>query len=199
MVLQTGRPVPPPGPRGRVPRLYRCNERLRLLAVPASLRCLTLTVTAVRLFRSHRRRRAVVGLERLGALLLCALDGRNDELSQVPGESSACMPRSWTPVGPRCQVVAAPRCGLPYSGRRRLPLLPCFEARSRGLHAPCLRFAREVARQDARLGSVWLTNLHGRGDIPLDSIVRFQCWIIITSSSPRLCLAQPETGGLKRQ
>jgi len=67
------------------------------------------------------------------------------EISQVPGESTACMPCSATPTRPETP------------GRRDAPILPseketssalvtdCFGAQSHGLHTRCLRFAAGIA------------------------------------------------------
>jgi hypothetical protein len=194
MVLLTGRPFPPPGPRGRVPRLLRYYERLRLLIAPTSLRhpyAWWFCRASLSLPSTSTRRRGP------GAFPRCSVALLSTEAMSSPrflGDPNARMPRSWTPAGPQCQVVATPQHGLPDSGRRRLPQFPCFEARSRGLRAPCLRFARTVACQDARLGSAWLTRPSRAGDIPLGPSMRFQSWIM-TSSSSRLFLAQPDFGG----
>jgi len=60
------------------------------------------------------------------------------------GNPYARMPRSPTPVDPSSQAITALRCCLPLCRRRRLPQFFDFGALSRGLHAPCLRFAAGV-------------------------------------------------------
>ena len=60
------------------------------------------------------------------------------------GNPHADMPRSSTPVEPSSQAVSAFRCCLPAIKRRRLPHFDHFGAQSRGLPAPCLRFAAWV-------------------------------------------------------
>ena len=57
------------------------------------------------------------------------------EVSQVPGESMACMPCSLTPAKPGLLVWAEIRCCLPGVIRRRPSRMICLEARSHGLHA----------------------------------------------------------------
>ena len=56
------------------------------------------------------------------------------------------MPRSSTPADPTTLAARrAVRCGLPLRKRRRLRDQFPFEAQSRGLHTPCVRFAAGVA------------------------------------------------------
>ena len=86
----------------------------------------------------------------------------------LPGSwgTSACVPRSSTPVEPQRQVFSTPRCCLPSLGRRRPPQPESLGAQSRGPHARCLRFAARVAPAPRKTRFRLVTNLAGRGSIP---------------------------------
>jgi hypothetical protein len=75
--------------------------------------------------------------------------------------------------------------------RRRLPPRDAFEAPSRGLHTPCVRFTSTVTRRRATLGSGCGPALPGGIGYPLGSTERFpsSCSHYMTSPFPRLRLA----------
>ena len=71
--------------------------------------------------------------------------GGDGEVSQVPGRPSAGMPRSSTPAD-RLHLATPMQAMLPSANlTTSAPQLITFEARSRGLQAPCVRFAAGVA------------------------------------------------------
>ena len=118
----TRQPLPSPGSLGRVPRLHRYYELLRLpTARPAALRCLAWR------YRPHR--------------------GGNGRTSQVPGEPTYRHAAFSDPGGSRARC----RCCAPSVAFRHVDDVGSrndmtFGAQSRGLPAPCVRFAASVAR-----------------------------------------------------
>jgi hypothetical protein len=148
----TRHPLPSTGSLGSVPPLLRYNEVLGLLVVhPASLRFLRSAVPS--------------------------FDGA-DEISQVPGEPSAHVPRSPTPVGPPrsfepfglAALLFLWRWCLPRLRRRRRPPRSPFGAQSRGPYARCLRFAATVTRAPRKTRFRLVVHLGRSGFAPAGSL-----------------------------
>jgi len=92
-------PLPSAGSLGSLLQLLRYYEVIRLLV--ALLASLVLLGSAIPLLRRLFAPYARATRRSLGLGLTVALPfrGGGDELSQVPGQSLACMPRSQTPAG----------------------------------------------------------------------------------------------------
>ncbi len=104
----------------------------------------------------------------------------DDEASQVPGGPHADMPRFSDPGEPAAPGHPVLPCCLPVCERRRRSrLMTGFGARSRGLSAPCLRFATSVALGHARLGSGWWPALARRDWLPAGSLREVSDYVIV--------------------
>jgi hypothetical protein len=165
-------------PAARVPRLQRYYGALRfpaVLAVP--LRFLRKTVTAPRAcVRSGQARR------RLGARgVTVRPPPRKPELIETEtvgrpkflGNPPVPRPCSLTPAGPDTPCLDGAPTWPPYASQRRLHARGNFGAEWHGLGTPCLRFARWVTPQDARLGAGCWPGSTRRDSDPQDSDERF--------------------------
>ena len=158
-VPSSGRPFPPPGPLGRVPRLHGYYERLRFPTVPPGpLRCLRRPVPRgamrLRLARlsapadrrvsgpSHRTRRTGQGLLSRSPSLRLFFAVEAVGPPRFLGNPPADVPRSPTPAGPTTPGPSR-RVGAAFTENHPLGSRDCkpFGAPSRGPSTRCLRFA----------------------------------------------------------
>jgi hypothetical protein len=154
---------------GWVPRLRRYHGQLGLPALLSRLArfpSLGGTSLALCLRSSRAHERGSHGPGRCFGSRPSSLFAR--KALDLPGSwgTSACVPRSSTPVEPLRQVFSAPRCCLPCLGRRRPPQPNSLGAQSRDPHARCLRFAARVTPAPRKTRFRLVTNLAGRGSIP---------------------------------
>jgi len=140
--------LPSKGSSGKVPLLQRYCAVLRIPAArPTALRRLRLAVPRLGSLCAPRRGRAppawVLGLvTRLPSGTLNVETTGPPRFLDIP---HTCMPRSWTPVKSRYPA----RSWYLDSAFRNNDAVGLhdygpFGARSRGLHAPCVRFAKRV-------------------------------------------------------
>ena len=148
-VPPAGAPFPPRGLVGSIPPLRRYYETLRLLAVhPPALRCLRPAVPSEHLrLRSVGRQGAASTASGLVSRCppLGGLYDGDDEASRVPGKPT----RTHATRSDPGEVAASTasemrRDSLPSNARRRPSQTMHFGAQSRGLRAPCERFAPGV-------------------------------------------------------
>ena len=158
-VPSSGRPFPPPGPLGRVPRLHGYYERLRFPTVPPGpLRCLRRPVPRgamrLRLARlsapadrrvsgpSHRTRRTGQGLLSRSPSLRLFFAVEAVGPPRFLGNPPADVPHSPTPAGPTTPGPSQ-RVGAAFTENHPLGSRDCkpFGALSRGPSTHCLRFA----------------------------------------------------------
>ena len=95
------------------------------------------------------------------ASLTASLSAEGTGPPKFLGNPHADMPRSPTPAEPSSQAISTLRCCLPVIKRRRLPHFDHFGALSRGLSAPCLRFAAWVAPRPRKTRFRLLANFAG--------------------------------------
>ena len=94
----------------------------------------------------------------------------DDEDSQVPEGPFCGRAPFFDPGEPATSGHPTLPCCLPESERRRhSQLMTVFGAQSRGLSAPCLRFAVSITLHHARLGSGRWPAFSGRDSIPAGS------------------------------
>ena len=118
----------------------------------------------------------------------------DDWASQVPGVPPVCMPRSMTPVRlPRKANTARPCC-LPIIPRRRLPRYDSFEAQSRGLQTPCVRFTPRVTPTPRNTRFRLVANLCRAGLFTRRVLMKGFIAHSRYSPPPRLRLAQGMSG-----
>ncbi len=187
------RPLRSTGSFGSVPPLPRYYWTLRLpISRLPQLRCLRPEIPPMRLLFAPRR----IGAPRCEAGVISVVASPTTSLSvekmgppKFLGNPHADMPRSSTPVEPSSQAVSAFRCCLPAIKRRRLPHFDHFGALSRGLPAPCLRFAAWVTPRPCKTRFRLLASFAG-GDWLLPG---FLCKVsdsyLLSSPLPKLRLA----------
>lgn len=154
---------------GWVPRLRRYHGQLGLPALLSRLARFpslggTSLALCLRLSRAHERGSHGPG-RCLGSRPSSISRGRR-WISQVPGEPPHACPGLRPRWSLRARSFSAPRCCLPFLGRRRPPQPETLGAQSRGPHARCLRFAARVAPAPRKTRFRLVTNLAGRGSIP---------------------------------
>ena len=145
-------PVPPSLPRGLVgsiPPLRRYYETLRLLAVhPPALRCLRPAVPS-RAPAASLRRTPGAASTASGVVSRCPPPGGlydgDDEASRVPGKPTRTHATRSDPGAVAASTASEMRRdSLPSNAQRRPSQTMHFGAQSRGLRAPCERFAPGV-------------------------------------------------------
>ena len=178
-VPPAGAPFPPRGRVGSIPPLRRYYETLRLLAVhPPALRCLRPAVPSEHLPASLRRTPGAASTAS-GVVSRCpppgGLSDGDDEASRVPGKPTRTHATRSDPGEVAASTASETRRDdLPSNARRRPSHSMHFGAQSRGLRAPCERFAPGVTQAHASLGSGWRPTLAGWDWIPTGCRTRFR-------------------------
>jgi len=92
---------------------------------------------------------------------------RREDLPGSPADPCTCAPSLLRPRRIECRWPVARHPMLPSATMKTsAPDSNTIEARSRGSHAPCVRFAGPVTRHHATLGSGWWPAFAGRDSHP---------------------------------